>query len=390
MNDKIVIETEPPSRKIKQIQENDQRSYCSKFRQKFFKDITEVQWNNWQWQFRNCIRSHQQLDEIFELSQDEKTIFDSNQVLPVSITPYYASVISTNQNLRKTMIPVIQETVFSIGEEVDPLHEENQSPVQGLIHRYPDRVLFLTTNRCSCYCRYCTRSRVVGRGAFCSKQDWKKCIDYIWSNDQIRDVILSGGDPLTLSNEEIKWLLSEIRAIPHVQVIRIGTKVPFVLPQRITRDLLAVLKKYQPLYMSIHATHPVEVTKEAKIACESLANIGIPLGSQTVLLKGVNDDVETMKELMHRLLMVRVRPYYLYQCDPIMGSSHFRTPVEKGIEIIQGLRGFTSGYAVPQYVIDAPGGGGKIPLLKNYVKAKQGQDYILENYEGKIFTYKDN
>ena len=289
------------------------------------------------------------------------------------------------------MIPVVQELTLSPGEEEDPLNEHQHNTLNCLVHRYPDRVLFLVTNFCSSYCRYCTRSHMVaGRGnSHTRRADWDQAIEYIRSHTEIRDVLLSGGDPLTLSDEKIRYLLSSLRAIPHVEIIRIGTKVPVVLPQRITPALVRMLRKYHPLYMSLHFTHPDEISAEVSTACNRLADAGIPLGSQTVLLKGINDDPVIFKKLMHELLKIRVRPYYLYQCDPVPGSAHFRTPVEKGLEIIRSLRGFTTGYAVPHFVIDAPGGGGKIPILPNYFVGRKKGDIILKNYLGRHYSYPD-
>jgi lysine 2,3-aminomutase len=277
------------------------------------------------------------------------------------------------------------------GEADDPLGEDMDSPVPGLVHRYPDRVLFMVTDFCSTYCRYCTRSRMVGKSHdYCFNLDqWERAIKYIEATPAIRDVLLSGGDPLTLSDDRLDWMLSRLRRIPHVEFLRIGTKAPVVLPQRITPALTRMLKRYHPLWISIHFTHPDELTPETTQACARLADAGIPLGSQTVLLAGINDDVETMKRLMHGLLKIRVKPYYLYQCDPISGSSHFRTEVEKGLEIIRGLRGHTTGYAVPNYVIDAPGGGGKIPLLPDYVEGRDSDNLLLTNYKGGHYRYPD-
>jgi len=314
--------------------------------------------------------------------------------LPLAITPYYASLLDPDDPghpLRRAVVPTMDECVRTAGEEDDPLAEDHDSPVPGIVHRYPDRVLFLVTGSCSAYCRYCTRSRMVGHQGECgfSTDQWDKAIDYIASTPQIRDVLLSGGDPLTLSDEKLEWLLIRLHRIPHIEMLRIGTKTPAVLPQRITPELTRMLKRYHPLWISIHATHPDELTEEMGQACGRLADAGIPLGSQTVLLAGINDQVETMRRLVHGLLKIRVKPYYLYQCDPIPGSSHFRTPVSKGLEIIAGLRGHTTGYAVPSYVIDAPGGGGKIPLLPEYVIGKDGKDLLLRNYEGKTFRYPD-
>jgi len=278
-------------------------------------------------------------------------------------------------------------------EEPDPLNEDGDSPVSGLVHRYPDRVLFLVTGTCPVYCRYCTRSRMVGKpgGEYTfSTQQWERAIAYIAATPQVRDVLISGGDPLILSDERIEWLLSRLRAIPHVEFLRIGTKVPSALPQRITRNLTRMLKRYHPLYLSIHFTHPDELAPEAADACGRLADAGIPLGSQTVLLAGVNDNVDTLLRLFQGLLKVRVKPYYLYQCDQVVGTSHFRVPVEKGLELMRGLRGHTTGYAVPTFVIDAPGGGGKIPLLPNQPLARNGDEILLENFEGRTILYRDS
>lgn len=365
------------------------------FRQKFFPTVTADKWNDWRWQLKNRITSMNDLKRLIHLSKDEtEAIFSSGGNIPLSITPYYASLIDQNDHshpLRKSVVPVMAEYLRSPGEEEDPLKENSHSPVPGIVHRYPDRVLFLATNFCSTYCRYCTRSHMVGaRDKFHSPTNhWKEAIAYIEATPTIRDVLISGGDPLTLPDEQLEWLLSQLYHIPHVEFLRIGTKVPIVLPQRITPSLLRMLKRYHPLWMSLHVIHPEELTIEASLACNRLADAGIPLGSQTVLLSGINDDIETMKRLVHGLLKMRVRPYYLYQCDPIPGSLHFRTSVEKGLEIIRGLRGFTSGYAVPTYVIDAPGSGGKIPLVPDPVVGRENDDLLLKNYEGKIFRYPD-
>jgi lysine 2,3-aminomutase len=365
------------------------------FRKRFFPEVSLAEWNNWHWQLKHRIRDMESLSKFLLLSEDEKLALSrETHPLPVAITPYYASLIDRENPLhpvRRTVVPVTGEYFTSPGEAEDPLGEEHDSPVPGLVHRYPDRVLFLVTDFCSTYCRYCTRSRIVGggKGSPVNAAQWERAIDYIERTPAIRDVLLSGGDPLTLSDEVLEWLISRVRKIPHVELLRIGTKVPVVLPQRITPALVRMLRKYHPLWMSIHFTHPDELTAETNQACERLADGGIPLGSQTVLLSGVNDNVETMKRLVHGLLKVRVKPYYLYQCDPILGSSHFRTPVDRGLEIIRGLRGHTTGYAVPHYVIDAPGGGGKIPMLPEYFMGRSGDDLLLRNYEGKVFSYPD-
>lgn len=361
----------------------------------FYPHITQAEWSNWHWQIRNSICTLDQIQRMLPLSEDEyEAIARRSTGLPFRVTPYYASLIDPSdplQAIRRSVIPVTGEYLVSPGEAEDPLGEDNQSPVPGLVHRYPDRALFLTTGFCSTNCRYCTRSRMVGdRHKFRSGiKQWQQAIAYIESTPQIRDVLISGGDPLTLPDSQLEFLLSSIRRIPHVEVIRIGTKVPAVLPQRITTRLVRMLKKYHPLWINIHFTHPDELTPETQAACTQLADAGIPLGSQTVLLKGLNDRVETLKSLYHGLIKVRVRPYYLYQCDPILGSAHFRTTVAKGLEMIEGLRGHTSGYAVPHYVIDAPGGGGKIPLLPDYFQCRQPDGIVLRNYENRLFRYPD-
>jgi lysine 2,3-aminomutase len=364
------------------------------FRRAFFPAAADKEWTDWQWQIRNRIRHLDQLERMLILSDSERSAIEKIQSkLPVGITPYFMSLLSRddpNDALRRTVVPTVAEFTQRPEEGDDPLGEDEQSPVPGLVHRYPDRVLLLVLDFCSTYCRYCTRSRVVGHGAiYPSRSRLERAIDYIRSTASVRDVLISGGDPLTLNDERLSWLLARLREIPHVEIIRIGTKIPAVLPQRITPNLVRVLRRCHPLWMSLHFTHPAECTPEAYRACERLANAGIPLGSQTVLLKGINDTVATMKALCHHLLRMRVRPYYIYQCDPISGSSHFRTPVEKGLEIIRGLRGFTSGYAVPTYVIDAPGGGGKIPLMPNYVEGREGDDLLLRNYCDHTYRYPD-
>jgi len=366
------------------------------FRKRYFPEAELAEWNDWRWQARRRIRALAELERLFVLSDDERDAVARHQgSLPLGITPYYASLMSREDSLeplRRTHIPVGTEYLKTPGEADDPLGEDGHTVAPGLVHRYPDRVLFLATGFCSTYCRYCTRSRMVGEpvGEYSlSRQQWEEALDYIASHPEIRDVLISGGDPLTLSDERLDYLLGRLSAIRHVEFVRIGTKVPVVLPMRVTRSLVRVMKKHHPLWMSLHFTHPSELTPEVTEACTRLVDAGIPLGSQTVLLKDINDSVDTLKELYHGLLRRRVRPYYLYQCDPISGSSHFRTSVDKGLEIMQGLRGHTTGYAVPTYVIDAPGGGGKIPLLPDYVQGRDGDDLILKNFEGKIYRYTD-
>ncbi len=364
------------------------------FLQTYFPEATVKDWNNWHWQIKNSARSIEQLSRYINLSDNEvRPEAENSQSLPLRISPYYISLLDQNdpeQALRKSVVPVFDEFLIHTGEASDPLSEEHDSPVPNIVHRYPDRVLFLVTGFCSTYCRYCTRTRMVAKDkCHIGVKAWEAGLNYIEQHPEIRDVLVSGGDPLTMPDLHVEYLLSRLRSIPHVEIIRIGTKVPVVLPQRITRPLVNMLKKYHPLYLSIHFTHADEITAEVNEACEKLVNAGIPLGSQTVLLKGINDDIQVMKNLMHALLKIRVRPYYLYQCDPVVGSGHFRTTIEKGLEIIRGLRGHTSGYAVPTFVVDAPGGGGKIPLLPDYYLGHEEGYALLKNYEDKVFRYPD-
>ncbi|MCK9287334.1 MAG: KamA family radical SAM protein [Sphaerochaetaceae bacterium] len=368
-------------------------SKSNMFRKRFFPDATIVQWNDWHWQLAHRITTLEQLTRFLKPTLEERqALEDCEGKFPFSITPYYLSLVdlaNPMDPLRKTIVPTIGEAVVSYGEKPDPLDEDRTSPVPGIVHRYPDRVLFLTTSFCSVYCRYCTRSRMVGGHTEALEFHWHRAIDYIRKTETIRDVVISGGDPLTLADDKIEWLLKQLSDIPHVEMIRIGTKVPMVLPQRITTELVNRIKKYKPLYLSVHCTHPNEITAESKRAFDRLADSGIIMGSQTVLLRGVNDDPAVMTALMHRLLQVRVRPYYLFQCDPIVGSAHFRTSVDTGKEIIRSMRGFTSGYAIPQYVIDTPGGGGKVPILPEYEVGKDADNLYLRNYEDKVFAYPD-
>jgi lysine 2,3-aminomutase len=365
------------------------------FRRKFFPRATVADWNNWHWQLRNRIRDLAGLERVFSLVEHEReAVRRLGGHLPVGITPYYASLINRHDArdpLRRTMIPVLDEFAHARGEAEDPLSEDADSPVEGVVHRYPDRVLFLITSFCAVYCRYCTRSRLVGQtGEYhFNTEQFERGAQYIERHPEIRDVLLSGGDPLTIGDEKLEWMLARLRSIPHVEFLRIGTKIPAVLPQRITPALTRMLRRFHPLWISVHFMHPAEITPESQQACERLADAGIPLGSQTVLMKHVNDEVETMRRLVHGMLKMRVRPYYLYQCDPIPGSSHFRTPVEKGLEIIRGLRGHTTGYAVPMFVIDAPGGGGKVPLLPEAIIGREGEDVLIRNYEGQVYRYPD-
>ncbi len=361
------------------------------FKRRHFPLTTIDSWNDWRWQLRNAITSIDDLKKIMRLSAKEiMAISNLKGRLPLRITPYFASLIYDSKYsnpLRRNVIPVVEELLQATSEQSDPLDEKSFSPVKGIVHRYPDRVLFTVTHICSNYCRYCTRSHSVGRLDKLGRQDYERAFNYISSHKEVRDVLISGGDPLTLSDDTLDYILSNIRSIEHVEIIRLGTRIPVVLPQRITDRLINILKKYHPLFISLHFSHPSEITDECTRACNKLADGGFPLGSQTVLLKGINDNVPVMKELMHKLLKIRVRPYYLYQCDLIPGSGHFRTTVKKGLEIIKGLRGFTSGYAVPTFVIDAPGGGGKIPLLPNYVVEHNKEKIVMRNYKGALCEY---
>jgi lysine 2,3-aminomutase len=366
------------------------------FRKQFFPQASNPEWNDWRWQMRHRIKDLETLESILHLSADERSaILRRRGSLPVGLTPYYASLLEPDnpyQPLRLTVIPVNNEYIRLPEETDDPLGEDTHSPVPGIVHRYPDRVLFLLTGCCAVYCRYCTRSRLVGDpgGEYhFSTRQWEQALAYIETTPTIRDVLLSGGDPLILSDDRLLWLLSRLHRIPHVEFLRIGTKVPAVLPQRITPALTRLLKRFHPLWMSLHFTHPDELTPEARQACAQLADAGIPLGSQTVLLARVNDDLDTMRRLLHGLLTMRVRPYYLYQCDPISGSSHFRTSVATGLEIMRGLRGHTTGYAVPTYVLDAPEGGEKIPVQPAAVIGRDANSLLLMNYAGRVYRYPD-
>ncbi|MCX6875381.1 MAG: KamA family radical SAM protein [Verrucomicrobia bacterium] len=352
------------------------------------------QWREVRWQLRNRVDSLADLEARLKLSDIERAgVLLAGSKLAMSITPHFFNLIDRQDPecpIRRQVIPRIEEGWTAPEELTDPCGEDSHMPVPGLVHRYPDRVLFLVTDRCASYCRYCTRSRVVsGVGEQHLETQWEAAFKYLERTPQVRDVLLSGGDPLLFSDERLDRILTRLRAIPHIQFIRIGTRIPIFLPQRITPELCAVLKKHHPLFMSIHTNHPRELTAEAREALGLLAEAGIPLGNQSVLLRGVNDSVEVQKALVHKLLMCRVRPYYLYQCDLINGSSHLRTSVAEGIAIIDGLRGHTTGYAIPQFVIDGPGGGGKIPLNPQYIIDTAPGKVTLRNYEGEVFEYPD-
>jgi len=354
--------------------------------------IPESDWRSWTWQLKNRITSLTQLEQFMTLTPEERAgCLFADKKLSLAITPYFFNLIDLedpNCPIRKQVIPRAGEMQISAEEQLDSLGEDEHSPVPGLVHRYPDRVLFLVTDRCAAYCRYCTRSRLVSNAQdYNFHPDYEQALRYIESHPEIRDVLLSGGDPLLLSDKKLEHLLSRLRAIKHIEFIRIGSRIPVFLPQRITPELCEIFKQYGPIWMSIHVNHPKEATAELKEACERLSFAGVPLGNQSVLLKGINDDVDVMKALVHRLLRMRVRPYYLYQMDLITGGSHFKVDVRKGLEIIRALRGHTTGYAVPQYVIDAPGGGGKVPVNPDYVESITDDEVIFRNYEGKRFSY---
>lgn len=361
-------------------------------RKELFPNVTDEQWNDWKWQVKNRIETLEELKKYIRLTpEEEEGVAKSLQTLRMAITPYYLSLINPDDPycpIRRQAIPTAAELHQSSADLLDPLHEDEDSPVPGLTHRYPDRVLFLITDMCSMYCRHCTRRRFAGQHDCQSPSERiQAAIDYIARTPQVRDVLLSGGDALMVSDSMLESIIQRLRAIPHVEIIRLGTRTPVVCPQRITDDLVNMLKKYHPIWVNTHFNHSNEITEESAAACARLANAGIPLGNQSVLLRGVNDCVHTMLALVRNLVKIRVRPYYIYQCDLSMGLEHFRTPVSKGIEIMENLRGHTSGYAVPTFVVDAPGGGGKTPVMPNYVISQSPNKMILRNFEGVITTY---
>lgn len=359
-----------------------------------FKDIPDEQWNDWKWQVKNRIETVEDLKKYVSLTKEEEEgVVKCLSTLRMAITPYYLSLIDLNDPfdpIRRQAIPTAAELYQSPADQLDPLHEDTDSPVKGLTHRYPDRVLLLTTDQCSMYCRHCTRRRFAGQcDTSVPREQIDKCIEYIREHEEVRDVLLSGGDVLLLGDDQLEYIISKLREIDHVQIVRLGSRTPVVMPQRITPELCNMLKKYHPIWLNTHFNHPNEITEESARACAMLADAGIPLGNQSVLLAGVNDCVHVMKKLVQDLTAIRVRPYYIYQCDLSMGLEHFRTPVSKGIEIIEGLRGHTSGYAVPTFVVDAPGGGGKTPVMPNYVISQTPNKVILRNFEGVITTYSE-
>ncbi len=355
-------------------------------------DVDPEDWTNWVWQLQHRLKSVQDLEQYMELTPEERAgCYFADKKLALSITPYFFNLIDREDPdcpIRRQVIPRREEMDRAPEELLDPVGEEGSMAVEGVVHRYPDRVLFLVTDRCAAYCRYCTRSRLVSNAQdYNFHPDFEHGLRYIEQHTEIRDVLLSGGDPLLLSDKKLDYLLGRLRAIPHVEFIRIGSRIPVFLPQRITPGLCEVLKKHGPIWMSIHVNHPRECTQDLRAACERLSFAGVVLGNQSVLLRGVNDNLETMKRLVHRLLMMRVRPYYLYQCDLITGSAHLRADLRTGIEIIRGLRGHTTGYAVPQFVIDAPGGGGKVPINPEYIEELTDDEIVFRNFQGRQFRY---
>lgn len=367
-------------------------SIINERRKQYFGDVSDEQWNDWKWQTRNRIETLEELEKYITLTDEERAgIKDTLKSLRMAITPYYLTLINNNDlhcPIRKQAVPRSLELHLNSEDLEDPLHEDIDSPAPGLTHRYPDRVLLLVTDQCAMYCRHCTRRRFAGqKDDALGMESIYEAIEYIKENTEVRDVLLSGGDPLLLSTARLERIIKEISDIPHVEVIRIGSRTPVVMPQRITEELVTMLKKYQPIWLNTHYNHPDEMTEESMKAIAKLADAGIPLGNQSVLLKGVNDCIHVMKRLMHILVKNRIRPYYIYQCDLSRGLGHFRTSVAKGLEIMEGLRGHTSGFAVPTYVIDAPGGGGKIPIMPQYIVSQAEDKYILRNYEGHITTY---
>jgi len=358
-----------------------------------YRDVPDEKWNDWRWQLSHRLNTVDEIEKVLPLSESERKALGSSGLFRVDITPYYISLIDPedpHDPIRKQVIPTDAEMVPFTAMMEDSLSEDRHSPVPGLVHRYPDRVLMLVTTQCASYCRYCTRSRIVGDpSATFKREEFDLQIEYLKRTPQVRDVLLSGGDPLVLAPKVLEELLGRLCEIPHIEIIRIGSRVPVFMPQRVTQELCDTLAKFHPLWLNIHVNHPNEISQELAEACDRMTRAGIPLGNQSVLLAGVNDCVHIQRDLVQKLVRIRVRPYYLYQCDLVEGAGHFRTPVAKGVEIIEGLRGHTSGYAVPTYVVDAPGGGGKIPVMPNYQISMSDHKIILRNFEGYITTYEE-
>ncbi len=380
-----------PSEDFKEPPEHPARPLPRTPRPALWQDVPDEDWDNWRWQLAHRLNALDELAQIVHLTAEEIEGLTADGVFRVDITPYFASLIDPDDPLcpiRRQVIPLGRELQAFEGMMADSLAEDAHSPVPGLVHRYPDRVLMLLTTQCASYCRYCTRSRIVGNPlANFSKVEFDRQIEYLRHTPQVRDVLLSGGDPLTIAPRLLEYVLASLRAIEHIEIIRIGSRVPIFLPQRITDEFCEMVKQYHPLWINIHTNHPKEITPEVSRALEKLAYAGVPLGNQSVLLAGINDSVNIQRELVHKLVRNRVRPYYLYQCDLVEGAGHFRTTISKGIEIMEGLRGHTSGYAVPTYVVDAPGGGGKIPVNPQYIISQAPGKVVLRNYEGYITTY---
>ena len=358
-----------------------------------YADVPDEKWNDWRWQLSHRLNTLEEIDQVITLTESERKALGSSNLFRVDITPYFISLIhpeDPEDPIRKQVIPTAAEMVPFTSMMEDSLAEDRHSPVPGLVHRYPDRVLMLVTTQCASYCRYCTRSRIVGDPtATFSRNEFEMQLEYIKRTPQVRDVLLSGGDPLVLAPKILEEILTRLREIPHVEIVRIGSRVPVFLPMRITQDLCDMLEKFHPLWLNIHVNHPNEISQELAEATNRLAKAGIPLGNQSVLLAGVNDCVHIQRKLVQDLVRIRVRPYYLYQADLVEGGGHFRTAVAKGIEIIEGLRGHTSGYAVPQFIVDGPGGGGKIPLMPNYLLSYSDHKVVIRNYEGYVTTYEE-
>lgn len=368
------------------------RNFSSK-RAPIYADVPDEKWNSWRWQLSNRINTVDEFETVIKLTDPEREALSSAGLFRVDITPYFISLIDPDDPddpIRKQVVPTAREMVPFTSMMEDSLAEDRHSPVPGLVHRYPDRVLMLVTTQCASYCRYCTRSRIVGDpAATFSRAEFEMQLEYLKHTPQVRDVLLSGGDPLVLAPKILEEILRRLREIPHIEIVRIGSRVPVFLPMRVTEELTDMLQKYHPLWLNIHVNHPNEISAELEAAADRLTRAGIPLGNQAVLMAGVNDNVHIQRQLVQDLVHIRVRPYYLYQCDLVEGAGHFRTPVAKGIEIMEGLRGHTSGYAVHQYIIDAPGGGGKIPVSPNYMLSMSDHKIVLRNYEGYITAYEE-
>jgi lysine 2,3-aminomutase len=391
---KVEVEEEPPSTCTPRNPEEEPPGQATTGRASLFGQVPDSSWNDWKWQFRNRITTIERLGQLLPLSHEERAqIKLVMRRYPLSITPYYLSLINPadpDDPVRKQSVPSIMEITMSAMGFEDPLAEKEDSVVPGLVHRYPDRALMVLTDICPMLCRHCTRKREWRHGGWVrTDAEINAMVDYLRKNTQIRDVIISGGDPLTLSTEHLESIIARVRAIPHIEIIRIGSRFPVVLPQRIDAELCNMLSKYGPIWLNTHFNHPREITPEAAAACDRLLRAGVPVNNQTVLLRGVNDNLETIMSLCHRLLKAKVRPYYLFQCDEVQGTEHLRTPVETGIKIMEGMRGFTSGLAVPTFVVDLVQGGGKVPLQPNYVLSISGEELLLKNYEGQVYRYRN-